>query len=165
MLTASRGGDDMGVGRVGLVLLGFCFVGVVVAQKDGTSLRPAPPQDNSKWETVARTENITWDAQPASLTIAQRGDVRSVMVVGQVHNHATGRLALFKWYVPVSDCEPGMGQVFTVSIDDDFRFKSDFVFGGSSASSGLAEYLCASTKSLRRSRSAASRSSSDTGNR
>ena len=105
--------------------------------------RPALAQDD-EWITVGRTDKMTWHVKSGSVTLTEmQGNVPVVMVVGRITVHATSRIALYKWYVSVSDCTRGMGQVVALTVDGEYRYRQDFAYGGSSASAGLAEYICA----------------------
>jgi hypothetical protein len=119
--------------RFTLMVLGFgaCLVGPAVAQDD-------------EWITVGRTGKMTWHMKSGSLTFTEMQDsVPVVMVVGRTTEHATGRMTVYKWYIPVRDCERGMGDLFVLSIGGEPKSKHDFVYGSASAASGLAEYICA----------------------
>jgi hypothetical protein len=119
--------------RVALMflVLGACLVGPAIAQDD-------------EWITVGRTDKMTWHMKPGSLTFTEMQDnVPVVMVVGRTTEHATRRTTVYKWYIPVSDCERGMGELFVLNIGGESQSKHDFVYGSGSAASGLAEYICA----------------------
>ena len=109
----------------------------------GASLMgPAAAQDD-EWITVGRTDQMTWHVRSGSLTVTEmQGNVPVVMVVGRITVHETSRITLYKWYVPVSDCERGRGQIVALTIGGEYRYKKDFVYGDSAAASGLAQYLC-----------------------
>ena len=113
-----------------VVVLGSCLVGSAAAQDD-------------EWITVGRTDQMTWHVRSGSLTVTEmQGNVPVVMVVGRITVHETSRITLYKWYVSVSDCERRMGQVVALTIGGEYRYKKDFVYGNSTAASGLAQYLC-----------------------
>ena len=113
------------------LVLGACLMGPAVAQDD-------------QWIMVGRTDTMTWHVRSGSLTVTEmQGNVPVVMVDGRITVHETSRITLYKWYVPVSDCTRGMGQIIALNMDGQYRYKVDFVAGDGSAASGMAEYICA----------------------
>ena len=106
-------------------------------------LRPAVAQDEA-WITVGRTDKMTWHVKPGSVTLTEmQGNVPVVMVIGRITVHATSRITLYKWYVSVSDCERGMGELVALTLDGVYRYKQDFVYGAETAAAGMAAYICA----------------------
>lgn len=47
-----------------------------------------------------------------------------------------------KKYIKVDDCIEGYGQMYHRSLSDDFLYKTDWVQGGGTVASGIADYLC-----------------------
>lgn len=45
-------------------------------------------------------------------------------------------------YVVNSDCDKGFGKIFTLDVDGKFRFSTEYVRGGNSIASGVADFLC-----------------------
>jgi methylase of polypeptide subunit release factors len=116
--------------RTILLVLGACL------------MSPAAAQDDD-WITVGRTDKATWHVKPGSVALAEvQANLPVVMVVGRITVHATSRMTVYKWYVPVSDCERGMGQVVALTLSGEYRHKQDFVSGDGSAAAGLAQYIC-----------------------
>jgi hypothetical protein len=116
--------------RLALLFVAACLVDPAAAQDD-------------VWITVGHTDKMTWHVKAGSVTVTEmQANVPVVMVVGRITVHATSRTTLYKWYIPVSECEGGMGQVVVLSIGGEYRYKQDFTRGDGSAASGLAEYIC-----------------------
>lgn len=113
-----------------LLVLGVCSAGPAIAQQD-------------EWITLGRTDTATWEMKPHSLSFTELRGVPGVMIVGQVTMRKTERVKLGKWYVSISDCERGMGQLVVLSIDGEYQYKNDFAFDARTATSGVAEYICA----------------------
>jgi hypothetical protein len=94
------------------------------------------------WITVGRTDKTSWHVKAGSATATEMQGVPVVLVIGRITVHATSRMTVYKWYVSISDCERGMGQVVVLDSNDAYRYKQEFVSGDDSAASGLAKYIC-----------------------
>lgn len=111
--------------------LGACLAGPAAAQDD-------------EWIMVGRTDKMTWHVKSGSVTVTElQGSGPVVMVVGRITVHATSRITVYKWYVSLSDCERGMGQVVALTTSGEYRYRQEFAYGDGSAASGLAEHICA----------------------
>jgi hypothetical protein len=121
----------MDTAKLTVLALGACLAGPAAAQDD-------------EWITVGRTDKMTWHVKSGSVTVSEmEGNGPVVMVVGRNIVHATSRITVYKWYVSLSDCERGMGQVVALTTSGEYRYRQDFAYGNGSAASGLAEYICA----------------------
>src|SRR5262245_14809154 len=82
------------------------------------------------WIAIGRTDKATWHAKSGSVSFTEvQGNVPVVMVVGRMTVLATSRVTVYKWYVSVDDCKRGSGQVVVLSINDEYRYKLDYVAG------------------------------------
>jgi len=106
------------------------------------SLASLAAAQDDVWITVGRTDKTTWHVKAGSATVTEMQGVPVVLVIGRITVHATSRMTAYKWYVLVSDCERGRGQVVVLDMNDAYQYKQDFMYGDDSAASGLAKYIC-----------------------
>lgn len=116
--------------RTMLLLIIACLVSLAAAQDD-------------VWISVGRTDKAAWQVKAGSAAVTEVQGVPVVVVVGRMTVQATSRTTVYKWYVSVSDCERGMGQVVALTLDDRYQFRQPFVYGDDSVASGLARHICA----------------------
>jgi hypothetical protein len=94
------------------------------------------------WISVGRTDKAAWQVKAGSGTVTEVQGAPVVVVVGRMITQATNRTTVQKWYVSVSDCERGMGQVVALTLDDRYQYRQPFVLGDESAPAGLARHIC-----------------------
>ena len=95
------------------------------------------------WFAVAGTDESTWEVQNGSFEEVQtKGGELIAVVISRVTNKSTKRIDLRKTYVSLASCEKKMGKVVTLDLDGKFRYENDFLLGGGTVASGLAEFIC-----------------------
>jgi hypothetical protein len=96
-----------------------------------------------EWYEVGSTDESIWEVQSGSFEETRtKGGDPIVVMISRVTNKSTKRIDLRKTYVPVASCEKRMGKVVTLDLDGKFRYENDFLIGGGTIASGLAEFVC-----------------------
>jgi hypothetical protein len=102
------------------------------------------PTKSSSWVLLGSTTTSLAEAKPGSFEIGRtKGGVPIASVVGQMTDKRNRSVDLYQWYVTLRDCDLKMGKLVVLDMAGVFKFDSDFVFGGSSLGSGIAETICA----------------------
>ncbi|MBL0718356.1 hypothetical protein JI742_00490 [Piscinibacter sp. Jin2] len=95
------------------------------------------------WLEVAKNDDGIWEVQNGSFEETKtKGGEAIAIVVSRVTNRSTNRIDLRKSYVTLSACERRMGKIVTLDLDGKFRFENDFVVGGETIASAVAEFIC-----------------------
>ena len=96
-----------------------------------------------EWYEVASTDETFWEVQGGSFEeVRTKGGDPIAVVVSRATTRATKRIDLRKSYVPLASCEKKMGKVVTLDLDGKFRYENDFVVGGGTVASAIAEFIC-----------------------
>ncbi|WP_448173020.1 hypothetical protein [Rhizobacter fulvus] len=99
------------------------------------------------WINIAASDESKWHVKSGSLESTKtRGGTPIAVVIGRISNETTKRIDLFKWYVPIQDCERGLGKVVSLGIDGEYKFENDFVNGSGSIATAMAEAICGAQK-------------------
>lgn len=107
-------------------------------------LAASPANANDGWTLVAESNTVQYSAQNGSFISSQtRGGTEIFVVIGKSHDSTTNQISIEKWYVSVSDCAQGHGNLVTLDIDGNFKFENSYANGGGSVASGIAETICA----------------------
>lgn len=118
--------------RTALCALLVFFTGLALADED------------SLWLAASSSNDTQWDIRRGSLELSKnrKGDDIAV-VLGRSTTLSTRNISLRKWYVTFADCDREMGLLVVLSLEGKFVFEADFVFGGGSVASRVAELICA----------------------
>lgn len=111
-----------------LVLL-FCFSSGVASAADWL---PVSSSDRADYFGLAGSFKVTTN---------KAGDEIAVMT-GKNDNKADRTVTLEKLYVRVRDCKAQQGKVVALTMEGDFKYDFDFIFGAGNVGSTKAEFIC-----------------------
>ena len=97
------------------------------------------------WVKVSssKSSGTVWEGKPSSLEYSKtKAGVPIIVVVGRKSNTSKQEVSLQKWYVTADDCKNKKGKVVTLKITGEFDYETDFVFGGDTVATSLAEFVC-----------------------
>jgi len=116
---------------------------LTVATLLAASLNVGVVHAQQEWFEVAATDERIWEVQGGSFEESRtKGGDPIAVVISRVTTKSTKQIDLRKSYVPIADCEKRMGKVVTLDLDGKFRFENDFLFGGGTVASSMAEFIC-----------------------
>lgn len=116
---------------------------LTVAALFAASLNVGVVHAQQEWFEVAVTDERLWEVQGGSFEESRtKGGDPIAVVISRVTNKSTKQIDLRKSYVPIAACEKRMGKVVTLDLDGKFRFENDFLFGGGTVASSMAEFIC-----------------------
>lgn len=98
--------------------------------------------DNA-WVTVASADAEEWQAKSTSFELITGVDKKpAASVIGRVVNKKDSSIQLHRWQVPLKDCDAMVGSLRILSLKGELLFDSDFVEGGGTVASAIAETIC-----------------------
>lgn len=99
------------------------------------------------WTSIGSSanENLTLEAREGSFELRFNGTKEEIAVITgkAVRGGPTGSVELEKWYVRTKDCKNKQGKAVTLTMDGEFKFDNDFIFGAGNMKSEKAEFICA----------------------
>ena len=102
-----------------------------------------PTNAQQEWYEVASTDETFWEVQGGSFEeVKTKGGDPIAVVVSRATTRSTKRIDLRKSYVPLASCRNKMGKIVTLDLDGNFRYENDFVVGGGTVASAIAEFIC-----------------------
>jgi hypothetical protein len=69
------------------------------------------------------------------------GDAIAV-VTGKESDKRTKQIALEKWYVRVLQCQQQQGKLVGLTMDGEYKWEADFIFGAGSVGAAKAQFIC-----------------------
>jgi hypothetical protein len=100
---------------------------------------------SSLWIQIAESADseATVQARRNSFEIAKnQSGVPIATITVQITLRSTSRLEYLKYYVTTADCSAGEGKLVAVSTTGAYKFENDFVSGGASVGSNIADIIC-----------------------
>lgn len=98
-------------------------------------------QDN--WIPVSNSQYGEGFALKGSYVLTKNKVGEEIAVItGKTDVKATSTIDLEKWYVRVADCRRKQGKLVALTMDGEFKYDSDFVYGAGSVGSAKAEFVC-----------------------
>jgi opacity protein-like surface antigen len=97
----------------------------------------------AEWVPLGESDSGSWDGLAGSVeATTNRAGVKIRAAAGRVFDKKTKSYRFERWYVTVDSCRSGYGKIATTEMNGDFKFETDFVLGGGSIASALADILC-----------------------
>ena len=95
------------------------------------------------WSYVAGNDDMQMSGKHGSFQRIKNKAGQDVFVIlGKGVNTRTKQVDLEKWYVRAADCARQQGKLVTLTIDGEYKYENDFVFGAGTIASGMAEFIC-----------------------
>ena len=92
------------------------------------------------WITIAETKESKWAVKKGTFEFSTNKMGEPVwVVIGRTKNRKSLKVDLYKWYVTEFDCGRELGKVVSLDISGVFLFDNDFVFGGETIATSMAE--------------------------
>ena len=93
------------------------------------------------WVLLDSTDDTTYEARVGSFRI-ERTTLNRPVAVLTLRLSRAGAAAFEDNYVSLEDCARGMGRLVTTDMAGRYRYGNDFVFGGRTIASNIAETIC-----------------------
>lgn len=88
-------------------------------------------------------EEKIWSVKKGSFSFSRtKEDKPMAMVIGRSRDINTKKVDFYRWYVTANDCYADLGELVVLDLQGDVIIKIDFVIGGGSVSSLIAEFIC-----------------------
>lgn len=112
----------------------FCVLAVLCA---------LPSIADEGWTLISTNSDFEYSGKHGSFErVRNKSNDMVFVIVGREVNKKTKNIGVEKWYVRDSDCRRKQGKIVTLSINGDFKYDNDFVFGAGNVASGMAEFIC-----------------------
>lgn len=96
-----------------------------------------------EWVEMTSSDSDVYSAKRGSFDVGKnKGGETIAVVIGSTYKKASNSYSYGKWYVTATDCEAGMGTLVSLSTRGEFKFETEFVAGGNSVASGIADTIC-----------------------
>lgn len=101
------------------------------------------------WVLLGETEgnNVRFEGKTNSyeLTNTRKGTRIAKIIVRQV-DPVSHQISIYQRYVSLNDCKRKRGKIVAVDMDNNYKFENDFIIGGGSIGSSVAETICSIAK-------------------
>ena len=94
------------------------------------------------WVPLDNTDEMTWEGKAGSLKISTNNSNETVATAMGRFTGKDRKVEFEQWYVRKKDCSRGAGKIVTTDLDGNFRFENDFLIGGGTVATSIAEMLC-----------------------
>ncbi|WP_337179048.1 hypothetical protein [Hydrogenophaga borbori] len=96
-----------------------------------------------EWIEMTSSDSDVYSAKQGSFEVGKnKGGETIAVVIGSTYTKASRSYNYGKWYVTGKDCQAGMGTLVSLSTKGEFKFETEFVSGGNSVASGIADTIC-----------------------
>lgn len=124
------------------ITLPIAFATLFYSQIAKSDTNEAP---DSQWVLVAQNSDSTdiFSVKKGSFEFTKtKGGTTIAVVLGQLEDKKKKSVSYYKWYVTTDDCANGIGKLVMLKINGDFDFETDYVSGGKSIGSSIADTIC-----------------------
>jgi hypothetical protein len=106
------------------------------------SLAPLAGHAND-WIVLGETDRMVWEGRAGTRDFDKnRGGEPIITAAGRTREKVSNRISFVRWYARVDDCRLQYGKLVTTDMGGTFLREADFVLGGGTIASSLAEVLC-----------------------